>query len=230
MTKKEIKNKEVSLVPKESFSAVLSLVLTDPDYLKGAEPEGSNWDFSNWPGFDFRDQNGWVLREKFFRIFTMDGKYVSLRIIETDPEQFSINDFKIKYTISPAKTEGFPKIFISSNEMGNEKILRNSQEPIEYHSIPLVFQELANNLGVLISSNKVNEDVEASQWALFLKSVLQTKQIGPDHMLPRDEIAWDILELEPGSELTDSDLAVAERLIVEQELLGWAFADLVITV
>ena len=42
----------------QSFSDVLGEVMSNDNYLVGAEPEGSGWDFSDWPGYDFRDFGG----------------------------------------------------------------------------------------------------------------------------------------------------------------------------
>ena len=62
-----------------SFSDVLNRVIDNKDYLKGTEPAGRDWDFSDWPGFNFREFGGWVLAEKFFDIPTLNQGELSLR-------------------------------------------------------------------------------------------------------------------------------------------------------
>ena len=104
------------------FSDVLGEVMSNGNYLVGAEPEGSDWDFSDWSGYDFRDFGGWVLREKFFGIPTIDGRGVSMRIVQTDPKQFSVKtpegEISVGFVLTPVKAKGFPTILIGKDRTG----------------------------------------------------------------------------------------------------------------
>lgn len=209
------------------FIDVLNNVMSDPNYLAGAEPEGSGWDFHDWPGYDFRQFREFVLAEKFFGIPTLDGKGVSMSIVQTDPEQFHVSGMGVSFVISPARTKVLPTILIGKDASGSEVVLRNSREPVEYHGIPDCLHALAQQIGVL-SKNKVASDSEGSQWAAFLKEVLHLKRILPKHFGPTENTVRDQLELRPDEPVGDEERLFAEMKLVEQELIGYAYSHFVI--
>lgn len=212
-----------------NFSDVLHNVMSDSNFLVGSEPEGSNWDFSDWPGNNFREFGGWVLSEKYFSIATIDNRLLDLRIIQTDPQQFPVENTKVEFVIAPVKAKGFPTILIGKGVVGDEKILRNSREPIEMHQVPEYFQGLAQEVGVLETSDVVSDD-QGSQWALFLKNVLEAKRVLPSHYTPTDFMVRDQLELGPNENYSERDKLLVGMMVAEQELLMIAYADFVLTI
>jgi len=216
-----------------SFSEVLELVMSDSDYLSGIEPDGSGWDMGNWPGFDFREFQGWVEREKFFEIAAIDGRHLPLRIIQTDPRQFEITTpdtqpVNVKFTISPVSAKEFPTIMIGKSIIGQEIILRNQREPLSWHQIPSYFQDLAKSLGVN-NVNKVVSDTEGKTWANFLCSVLKSRQFFPTHFVLTDAMVRDRLELEEDESFSDRDRLYAEMDITQEELIMLAYSDFIIS-
>lgn len=215
-----------------SFSDVLGEVMSNKNYLVGTEPEGSGWDFSDWPGFDFRDFGGWVLKEKFFAIPTIDGRQLSMRIVQTDPKQFSVEtpegQISIGFVLAPVKAKGFPTILIGSDITGCEKVLRNSREPLELHRVPQEFKGLAQKASTIEKSSLTGGE-EATDWADFLKGVLVGKRVLPDHFEPTDLMVRDRLTLGPNTEYNEQDVSFAEMQIASDELLIIAYADYVLT-
>jgi len=211
-----------------SFSDVLQEVVSNKDYLVGSEPEGSGWDFSDWLSLDFKDFKGWVLSEKFFGIPTIDGRKLTLRIIQTDPKQFPIEDVKVSFVISPILTKGFPTIFVGKDNLGKEVILRNKTDSVEVRTIPEVFQSLAQEVGVIKKSGIVSDN-EAGDWAMFLKGVLKEKKVFPSYYGPSEFMVRDQLELGPDESYSEEDALCAEMQVVEQELLMYGYADFIFT-
>lgn len=214
------------------FSDILGEVMSNKDYLVGAEPEESGWDFSDWPGFDFRDFGGWVLKEKFFAIPTIDGRQLSMRIVQTDPKQFTVKtpegQISIGFVLAPVKAKGFPTILIGKDITGRDTVLRNSKEPLEWHRIPQEFKGLAQEASSIEKSSLTGGE-EATDWADFLKGVLVGKRVLPDHFEPTDLMVRDQLELGPNTEYNDQDVRFAEMQITQDELLSIAYADYVLT-
>ena len=215
-----------------SVTNTLSNVMSDKDYLRGSEPEGSGWDFGNWPGFDFREFRGWVLREKFFSIPTINNRVLSMRIIETDPKQFDVKTeegkIEIPFTITPVTAKGIPNIFIGKNASGQERILRNKSEPLKWHQVPEEFRFLSNKF-TNPKRSSTEQDNEGSEWANFLNDVLTNKRILPEHFQPTDFMVRDQLELSANVKYSMKDEKLAEMQIIEQELLMMAYADLTVT-
>jgi hypothetical protein len=209
------------------FIEVLNNVMSDPDYLAGTEPEGSGWDFHDWPGNDFRKFKGWVLGEKFFDIPTLDGKALSMRIVQTDPEQFPVSGTKVSFLISAVTAKGFPVILIGKDSLGNEVVLRNKREPVEYRRIPDYFQELAQQVGAL-STNEVVRDPEGGEWASFLKYILHARRILPAHFGPTEKMVRALLEIASDKPVGPDEKLYAEMELTEQELLSFAYADFTI--
>jgi len=212
------------------FLEVLQNVLTDPNYLVGTEPGGSGWDFSDWLGYDFKKFGGWVLAEKYFGIPTIDNKMLDLKIVQTDPHEFTVAHAEISFVIIPVKATEFPTILIGKDETGNEVILRNSREPVKMHLVPEYFRSLAQEVGsAAVEESSVVNDSKGNEWALFLKNVLRAKRVLPSHFRPTDFIVRDQLELEAGASYTQEEELLAEMIITEQEILLLAYADFVFT-
>lgn len=215
-----------------SFSDILGEVMSNKDYLVGTEPEGSGWNFSDWSGFDFIDFGGWVLREKFFAIPTIDGRQLSMRIVQTDPKQFSVKtpegQISVGFVLAPVKSKGFPTILIGKDITGRDTVLRNSREPLEWHRVPQEFKGLATEAGS-IEKSSLSGGEEAIVWADFLKGVLVEKNVLPDHFEPTDLMVRDRLGLGPNTEYNEQDVSFAEMEIASEELLIIAYADYVLT-
>jgi hypothetical protein len=215
-----------------SFSDVLGEVMSNKDFLVGAEPEGSGWDFSDWPGYDFRQFGGWVLGEKFFSIPTIDGRQLSMRIVQTDPKQFSAKtpdgEISVGFVITPVNARDFPAILIGKDLGGSEKVLRNSRQPLEWHGIPQEFTGLLEDVAT-IEKNSLTSGAENREWSDFLNSVLLAKRVLPDHYRPTDFMVRDRLELGPNEQYNEEDIMLAEMQIIEEEILIIAYADYVLT-
>jgi len=215
-----------------SFSDILGEVMSNKDYLAGSEPQESGWDFSDWPGYDFRQFGGWVWGEKFFAIPTIDGRQLSMRIVQTDAKQFLVKtpdgQISVGFVLAPVKTKGFPTILIGKDANGSEKVLRNSRQPLEWHRVPQEFNGLAKGVSSIEKSSLTSGE-EAKEWTDFLKSLLLAKRVLPDHYEPADLIIRDRLELGSDDKYDEEDIRLAEMQIVEEELLIIAYADYVLT-
>ena len=216
----------------QSFSDVLGEVMSNDNYLVGAEPEGSGWDFSDWPGYDFRDFGGWILREKFFGIPTIDGREVSMRIVQTDPQQFSVKtpdgEISVGFVLTPVKAKGFLTILIGKDITGRDTVLRNSRQPLDWYRVPQEFNGLARGVSSIEKSSLTSGEA-AKEWTDFLKSLLLAKRVLPEHYEPTDLIIRDRLELGSDAKYDEEDIRLAEMQIVEEELLIIAYADYVLT-
>ncbi|OGM15359.1 hypothetical protein A2985_03675 [Candidatus Woesebacteria bacterium RIFCSPLOWO2_01_FULL_43_11] len=214
-----------------SFSDILGEIMSNKDYLTGAEPEGSDWDFSDWPGYDFRQFGGWVLGEKFFSIPTIDNKLLAIRIVQTDPKQFSVKTpdggISVGFVLTPVNARGFPTILIGKDLGGGEKVIRNSRQPAGWHRIPQPLRDLAKEVGS-IEKSSLTQSSETVEWSAFLKDILVAKRVFPDHYKPTDFMVRDRLELGPDEEYSEEDIRLAEMQIVEDELLTIAYADYVL--
>ena len=216
------------------FSDVLGEVMSNDNYLVGAEPEESDWDFSDWSGYDFRDFGGWILREKFFGIPTIDGRGVSMRIVQTDPRQFSVKtsegEISVGFVLTPVKAKGFTTILIGKDITGGERVLRNVREPLAWHQVPqLLIGILAKKMGS-VEKNSLAEGEEATmQWSGFLREVLLARRILPANFAPSDFMVRDRLELGPNTEFNEQDVKFAEMQITQEEVISIAYADYVLT-
>lgn len=209
----------------ESMLGVLSSAMSDPEYLAGMEPEG--WDFSNWAGFDFREIGGWILREKFFGIATMDSRMLSLQIVQIDPEQFPVKDVKVGFVIAPVTSKDVPTVLIGVDQAGNERVLTNGQTDYEGVLLEKYFAPLVSDVRRMYKNDNSETD-EGYSWAKFMVDVLAAKRVFPDDRGPTDELVRQELDLPFDHEVTVEDVLYAERGMLEQEMLMIGLADFVI--
>ena len=209
------------------FSDVLRTVMKDPNYLGGSEPTGSNWNFSDWSGNDFSQFEDWVVADKYFDLLNSDLKVLSQRIIQIRPSDYTVAGVDVEFVIKPVTSIVFPTILIGTNGAGEEKVLRSNKDPVEWQNIPSFFIGMARELGVL-RANSITTDLEGSDWALFLKNVLEKRTIMPSYYKTTDFMVRDRLELGPNESYSEKDRLLAEMQITQDELLMLAFADYVL--
>lgn len=235
-----------------TFAHLLNAAMTDPTYFAGLEPAGSGENWGNWKGFDYRQlgETGWVLGEKLFGIPVVDLKNPTqwvagpqIRIIETDPDQYSLGELGVRYVLDVVNSEGFaPVIFVCVDGKGQELILRRKTDTIATRQMPEVFQKTAEALGINTTSSVV-QDSQADQWATFLKALLERKTVKP--LFPKANDGWvaetlidfageggpmdsdERRRLEKG-EITEHDRLLALESATEQDLLTYAFADVLL--
>lgn len=216
----------------DKLFSVIREVMDSPDYFVGQELEYDQ-DFSNWAGSDFREIKGaWVLAEKFFEIPTVNS-YLVMRITEADPQQYWVNTNKgrvgVSFVLDVMNSRSFrPVIFIGKDEKGEEQVLRRELDKIAVRTLPQPLQEIALDLGITQSS-KVVQDIEGDRFAGFIKEVLAKKTVIPTWAKPPDQLVREELELGPDLEITEEHRLLAEMLVTEQELLGYACADMIIS-
>ena len=207
--------------PETSLSSILHNVLDNPNYLVGMEPQGSDWDFSEWEKMDFTTAvpDTWVRAQKFFRIFTIGNEALSIRIIETDPYQTKLknDEFAVSFILYPPFEDSFPTVIVAQDRTSKDVILTN-----EYSmDIESVLRDYFSN----IKRNQVIQNSNANEWALFLKHVLVSKQIVPaSYMLPDNQVREE-LDISSNIELTNKERLAAELQVTEQEVLSLLYAD-----
>lgn len=212
--------------------AVLREAMDSPDYFVGQELE-SDQDFSDWLGSDFRKIRGaWVLAEKFFEIPTVNS-YLAMRIIETDSEHYWVDSDKgkvgVSFVLDVINSRSFrPVIFVGKDEEGREQVFRRKLDTIAMHTLPQSLQKIALDLGITQSSTVV-QDTEGDKFAEFIKGVLEKKTAIPSLARPPDKIVREELELDSDVEITEKHRLLAEMLMTEQELLGYAYADMILS-
>lgn len=221
-----------------SFAFLLNTAMGDPGYFAGLEPTGSSESWGNWEGFDYRKpgKDEWILGEKFFGIPVVNLKNPTqwvagpkIRIVATDPDQYSLEETGVRYVLDVVNSEGFtPVIFVCVDEKGQELILRRKTDTIATRQMPEVFQKTAAALGINTASSVV-QDSQADQWATFLKTLLERKTVKP--LFPRADDDWvaetlaDLVGKEVSGKITEHDRLLALQSATEQDLLGYAYAD-----
>jgi len=224
---------EEKLTQEKTLFAVLEEAMSSSDYFAGQELD-DNQDFSNWGGSDFRQIPGaWVLAEKFFEIPTLNN-YLVMRITQTDPQQYWVNvngdKIGISFVLDVVNSRHFkPVIFVGHDGVKGGSVLRRKLDAIALHTLPDPLQEVVSGLEIKQGSSVV-QDSEGDAFAEFIRIVLERKTAVPTHARPPDEAVREELKLGPEEEITEENSLLAGMSMTEQDMLGYAFADMVLSV
>ena len=216
-----------------TFAEVLDIAMSDPNYLVGTQQD-PEYDFSNWKGQDFSRWKDWVVAQKFFSIPTLSHGDLDLRIIKTDPKQFHLTvngqQTPASYFIESINSKQFPQIFIGTNpDTGEEVVIRRTVSDIPKNYITKPFQKLAQELGTIEGGSRLSSNEDADNWAIFLKEVIKNKKFYPTEFELADDLVREELEMDSDEIITEEDRSLAELQIIQQELLIYAMADIIVS-
>jgi hypothetical protein len=210
---------ERETTPPEQLISCIEEVMSNPNYLKGQEPEGSGWDFCNWEGKDFTPLSSEVrlLKQKEFSIPTLDEDVsIVFKIMEFNGEPEDFDGRKLYYVVKTVSPEDlFPAVMVMKSTKG-EKIIIEKQikRGLDQKTSDLILQ---GDLNKYITENK--------NTAAMIIDILRNRDFFPEDLWLAEEQVRNQLNIDAYERITEKDQLEAIYQLTMGEILNLLYVS-----